>query len=118
MTHQDSASYAPGLANAGAQVARLREVLALVEEIAGKPSAAPTDCSLDEAARISGAYEAALPIDQRRFDALSGETSLRAAAGVEALLALREKGRPSRAAAARLAEELGAALERLSALLP
>jgi hypothetical protein len=118
MTHQGSSSYAPGLANAGGQVARLRHVLALVEEIAGRPASAPTDSSLDEAARISGAYEAALPIDQRRYDSLAGETSLRAAAGVEALLALRERGRPSTAAAARLAEELRAALDRLSGLLP
>jgi hypothetical protein len=117
VTHQNAASYAPGLADAGGQVARLCQVLALVEEIAGRPASAPTDAWLDEAARISATYDAAWPIDQRRFDCLAGETALRAAAGVEALLALRERQRPSAAAAARLAEELGDALKRLSNLL-
>jgi hypothetical protein len=102
-----------GTTDAGAHLARLGEVLALIEEIAG---AAPTpghDRALDEAARVSAAYEAALPIVQRRFDMLATETGAWAAAGVEALVLLRERQRPSRAAAERLAEELRKALFRL-----
>jgi hypothetical protein len=118
MTHQDSSAYAPGLADAGRQVARLRQVLALVEELAGRPASPPSESSLDEGARISAAYDSAWPIDQRRFDSLAGETALRAAAGVEALLALRKGGRPCAAAAGRLCEELSAALARLRSLLP
>ena len=45
----------------------------------------------------------ALPIVQRRFEALAAETALWAAAGVEALLAAGDAA-PPRAAAARLAE--------------
>lgn len=100
----------------GRQVAQLREALMLVEQIAGLASAS-TDSALDEAARISGAYDAAAPIVQRRFDALVAETAGWAASGVEALLAAGRPGDPPRAAAARLAEELGGALRELSRVL-
>jgi hypothetical protein len=102
-----------GTADAGAQIARLSEVLALVEEIAGKAPTSGQDQALDTAARVSAAYESALPIVQRRFDMLASETGAWAAAGVEALVILRERRRPSEAAAARLAEELRKALSRL-----
>ena len=102
-----------GTADAGAQLARLSEVLALVEELAGRSPSPRADSALDEAAQASAAYEAAFPIVQRRFDCLAGETSVWAAAGVEALLVLRERGRPTEAAAARLADELTKALARL-----
>jgi hypothetical protein len=90
-------------------------VLALVEELAGRSPSAHG--SLDEDARLSAAYDHALPIDRRRFDGRSAETAAFAAAGVEALLVLRSRGRPARAAAARLADELGAALKELSRIL-
>lgn len=118
MTQQQSPPYAPGCADAGAQVARLREVLALVEELAGRDPRPPGDGALDEAALLSAAYERALPIDQKRFDAFAGETARWASVGVETLLKLEEAGFPVGAAAARLAEELEKALVRLSQRLP
>lgn len=112
MTHQGAPPYAPGLADAGGQAARLREVLALVAEIA-ETAPVPSGDAMDQAARISAAYAAAPPIAQRRFDRLAEETERWAAVGVETLIALRERGRPYAAAAARLAAELEAALGRL-----
>jgi ABC-type transporter Mla subunit MlaD len=112
MTHQGVHPYTPGLADAGGQVAQLRQVLALVSEIAGAPGPGG-DAALDEAARISSAYEAASPVAQRCFDLLAEETERWAAGGVETLIALRDRERPCAAAAARLAAELETALGRL-----
>jgi hypothetical protein len=114
MTHQAPPSPAPAGPDPGRQVAQLREALRLVERIAGQ--GAPQDHRLDEAARISSAYDTALPVVRRRFEALAGETSIWAAAGVEALLAAGEAD-PPRAAAARLARRLDAALSEMAALL-
>jgi hypothetical protein len=114
VTHQLSPVYAPGLADAGAQVAQLHQVLALVGEMAGRPASGPDLDSLEAAARVSDAYEAALPVDQKRFDRLAREAMASAAAGVEALLALRERGRPCTAPAQVLAEMLEQALRRLA----
>jgi len=100
----------------GRQLAQLREALRLVERIAGLPAAPPHEAGLDEAARISVAYDSALPLVQRRFEALAAESAIWAAAGVEALLAADPSG-PPRAAAERLARQLEAALSRLAALL-
>jgi benzoyl-CoA reductase/2-hydroxyglutaryl-CoA dehydratase subunit BcrC/BadD/HgdB len=118
VTQQEPPFYAPGLADAGAQLAQLRQVLALVEEMAGRAALSPPDDILDEAARISAAYARALPIDQKRFDALAGETARWAKAGVEALLKLDEAGMPVRAASERLAEELEKGLADLARRLP
>lgn len=102
--------------DAGRQVAQLRHVLRLVEELAGKrPQPGTADAALDEGALISSAYDHALPIIQRRFDALAGETTAWSTAAIEALLLAGE--RRSTAAARRLADELDTALKRLSALL-
>ena len=116
MTHQAPPSSAPPGADPGRQVAQLREALFLVERIAGRPESASHESRRDEAARISDAYERALPIAQRRFEALVAETALWAAAGVEALLAA-EGSAPSRAAADRLAAALQRTLGELAALL-
>ena len=118
MTQPQSPLYAPGTADAGGQIAQLRQVLALVEELAGRGRASPQSEAMDEAARISGAYAEALPIDQKRFDNLADETARWAAAGVEALLRLNEAGMPVRAAASRLADELQAGLRKLAQRLP
>jgi benzoyl-CoA reductase/2-hydroxyglutaryl-CoA dehydratase subunit BcrC/BadD/HgdB len=118
VTQQEPPFYAPGLADAGAQLAQLRQVLALVEEMAGRLTLSPRDDALDEAARVSAAYARALPIDQKRFDALAGETARWARAGVEALLKLDDAGMPVRAAAERLAEELEKGLAELGLRLP
>lgn len=118
MTQHQPPFYAPGLADAGAQIAQLRQVLALVEEMAGRGSPSPRDELLDEAARTSAAYARALPIDQKRFDSLATETARWAAAGVGALLRLDDAGIPVRAAAQRLAEELEKGLDELAQRLP
>lgn len=118
MTQPQAPLYAPGTADAGGQIAQLRQVLALIEELAGRAPASPRGEAMDEAARISAAYAAALPIDQKRFDSLAAETARWAAAGVGALLKLEEGGMPVRAAAERLAEELSAALRQLAQRLP
>ncbi len=118
MTQQEPPLYAPGLADAGAQLAQLRQVLTLVEELAGRTTRAPEDEALDSAARVSAAYARALPIDQKRFDGLAAETARWAKAGVEALLKLDEAGMPVRAAAERLAEELDRGLAALARGLP
>jgi hypothetical protein len=97
-----------------ADVAELRQVLRLVCEIAGKPLPAP---SLDEDARIVSAYADALPIVRVCFDRLAAETTAQATAGIKALIAIRDAGRPGRAAAGRLADSLAASLGRLGTIL-
>jgi hypothetical protein len=115
---QQAHSYVPGTADAGAEIARLRQVLALIEEIAGSGPASPEEGAMDEAARVSAAYAEALPIHQKRFDSLASETARWAATGVEALLTLEERRLPVRPAAARLGEELRRALSQLAGRLP
>jgi hypothetical protein len=114
MTHQAPPISPSAGADPGRQLAQLREALRLVERIAGREGSA--EAGLDEAARLSAAYDRSLPVAQRRFDALAAETAIWAAAGVEALLAA---GEPApRAAAARLADSLGKALRELESALP
>jgi len=111
--HAPFAETAAG-ADVGRQLAQLREVLALVRQIAGRSEPAVTaEAALNHAARASAAYADALPVAQRRFDALIAETAAWAAAGVDALT--RSGGPPP--AAARLAEELSIAIEELERLL-
>ena len=117
MTHQSPPSPAAAGADPGRQIAQLREVLGLVERIAGQPPRASSrDALLDEAASISGAYDQALPVIQRRFDALAAETSGWAAAGVEALLAAGDR-EPPKAAATRLAAQLERAIMEMTGML-
>ena len=116
MTHQAPPPAQPSAADPGRQIAQLREALRLVERIAGRPDTGPDDSRLDAAAMVSAAYVRALPVTQRRFDALAAETVIWAAAGVEALLVPGD-GPPPRAAAARLADRLDRALSALEAAL-
>lgn len=110
----DAATETARSGDAPRRLEQLRELLALVEQIAGRPRQARSpDSALDEAARIGAAYGDALPILRRRFDALVGETAGWAAAGVEALA--QAGGNP--AAAARLADELGDSIAGLTRLL-
>ena len=114
MTHQAPPSPHAAGPDPGRQVAQLREALLLVERLADEQRC--RERAFNEAAQISGAYDLALPVVQRRFEALASETALWAAAGVEALLASGADA-PSRAAAARLARQLDDALAGLGALL-
>jgi hypothetical protein len=116
MRHQ-SHSYGTNMPiDAGAQVAQLRHVLRLIEELSGR-QAAPTnaDTALEEATHITSAYLQAEPIVQRRFGILAAEIAAWSAAGVEALLAAGESRSP--AAAHALADELAHGLFGLSLLL-
>ena len=116
MTHQAPPSPTPSGADPGRQVAQLREALRLVERIAGRevPDGGG-DGDLDDA-RISSAYDSALPVVQHRFDGLAAETGAWVSAGVEALLAAGQAD-PPKAAAARLADELEDALRQMADLL-
>ncbi|MFN3388417.1 MAG: hypothetical protein ACK40O_05755 [Allosphingosinicella sp.] len=114
MSQPWSPSTPPGLADAGAQVAQLRRVLALVEELAGERGG---DCALDEAARTRAGYEDALPVDQRRFDRCAARAIAAAAAGAEALLAGDGDSAGRKAAAARLADALREALAELAEIV-
>jgi hypothetical protein len=117
MTHQAPPAAAPAGADPGRQVAQLREVLGLVERIADhEASSDASDARLDEAAWVSGAYDQALPVIQRRFDALAAETAGWAAVGGEALLAAGDAA-PPKVAAARLALQLERALSDLTNLI-
>jgi hypothetical protein len=112
--HDPQPPPAAGFGDAGRQLAQLREVLRLVEAIAGRTDGPKEpESALDEAARVASAYGDALPVVQRRFDALVAETVAWAAAGVDALT---RAGGP-RPAAARLADELARAVEDLLNLL-
>ena len=116
MTHQAPPQPSASGTDPARLVAQLHEVLRLVDRLAGRSGGRSGDALLDEAALVSDAYDRAMPIVQRRFDALAGEASVWAAAGVEALLAA---GRiaPAPAAAARLALQIEAALSELSELI-
>jgi hypothetical protein len=116
MKHQPGTFHAPGLTDAAAEIARLRQVLALARDIAGETGDGADD-RLDAAARISSLYAAALPIVQRRFDDEAATVARWSAAGLEALLLLDETGRPVQAPASRLALELDRALARLARIL-
>jgi hypothetical protein len=117
MTHQAASPRSLAGTDAGGHVAQLRRVLALVEEMAGRAPGPAGDGALDEAARIGAAHGCALPIVQRCFDRLAAEITASATAGMRALLALQDGERPTRAAAARLADELARSLERLELIL-
>lgn len=113
MTYQSAAIRVPSAQDAGARIAQLRHVLTLVAELARRTAPLP-DAALDQDARIGAAYAEALPIVQRRFDALALEASAWAMAGAEALLAVSP---PSAAAAERLADELERAIAALARTL-
>jgi hypothetical protein len=117
MTHQSPAQQKPLPVEAGRQVAQLRSVLMLVEQMAGRTPGTGEDAVLDESARFTSAYGHARPVVQRRFEALAAETAAWAASGVEALLAHEDGPEPPRTAAAALAAELDRALHDLGRLL-
>lgn len=114
MTHQPPSFAATPAGDPGRQIAQLREALALVERLAGRPTPS-AESGLDEAASISAGHDRASPIVRRRFAALAAESAVWTASGVEALLAAGEN--PPRAAAARLADTIRATLAEMRALV-
>ena len=115
MNHYAHSEFVSASDEAGQQIAQLRHVLAVIEEIVGKSSS--REDALDEMARIGRAYNAALPIVQRRFDAFAAETAGWAAAGVRALIAAGESAQRPRGAARRLADELERAITMLGTMV-
>jgi hypothetical protein len=115
MLHVSRIDYAPVDTPVGEQIAQLRHLLSLVEEIAGQP-ASSTD-AFEEMARISGAYAAAPEAVQRRFDALAAETADWAAVGVWTLIAARASSHRPTGAARQLANELTRTLCKLDRLV-
>lgn len=113
MTHQPPPFPAAPAGDPGRDIAQLREALALVERLAGRPSPGG-EAGLDDAAMISAGHDRASPIARRRFDALAAESIAWTTTGIEALLAAGD--RPPRTAAIRLADSIRAALHELRAL--
>jgi hypothetical protein len=112
MSYQSPSPLTRAPIDGGRQLDQLRRVLALVEELAGRPTL-PSEPV--EGAQTSRVYSEALPVVRKRFDALASQTAAWSAAGVEALLAAGEKRSP--AAARRLADELQSAVGELTKLL-
>ncbi|HWH18821.1 MAG TPA: hypothetical protein VNT77_10915 [Allosphingosinicella sp.] len=115
MSNPQHAFAESALVDAGRHYARLRHVLGLVERIAGRSNGDET--TLDESARVSGAYGHASPVTQRRFDTMAAEVSGWSAAGMDALACAQDPHRPPSAAAAVLADELDRALVQMARLL-
>jgi hypothetical protein len=115
MTYQPASMHIPAPSQAGRQIAQLRHVLGLVEQIAARGRT--SEDSLEDCARIAAAYEAASSVVQRRFDALAEEVIGWAAAGIKALLDAQAESAPPQAAAAALADELHHALKALNKLV-
>ncbi len=113
MTHQAPLSSDPAAVDPGRQVVQLIEALRLVERIAGGDPR--REAFLEEAASLDSSYDRALPVVQRRFDALAGEAAGWTAAGVEALIAAGPI--VPRAAATRLAMRIEEALVTLFRLV-
>ena len=114
MRHQWPIEKQPESSSGNRQIADLRHLLALVQEIVGESS--PSGDALNEMARISSDYDAAPAIVQRRFDACATETTEWAAAGIKAVTGS-SGSHPPRAAARRLADELGRAIKRLGKIV-
>jgi secreted protein with Ig-like and vWFA domain len=97
-------------------VAQLRQVLSLVEQIAGG-AAADSTLMQSEVARFPAAYDKAPEITRRRFDALASEAASAAAAGIEMLIGRARTAEARIAAADCLAAELRHALGPMGGLL-
>lgn len=113
MEQQRRPRWLPAENEAGQRIAQIAHVQELVEQIAGTPPTA-SDAMLDRGARIGAAYEAALPVMQKRFDALAAETAAWAAVAARTLVG---GDQSSRAPAERLAAELAGAQREMARIL-
>lgn len=91
----------------------MRAIRALVDELAGAPAGGAFESDED----LDRRYDAASPIAQRRFDALAGEVTAYAAAGLSALITGRSSGGDVQGAAAHLAREMERSIRRMETLI-
>lgn len=124
MSHHQAPAFAEGPeAEAARALLRLRDVLALVERMAGvdAPSARrdPIDeRALDEGAALALAYAHAPSVARRRFDALAGEAAGFAAAGLRALIEHKQRsGRECAPAARQLARDMRSSIEAMTRMI-
>lgn len=101
---------------------RLRNVLTLVEQIAGdeRPSNIPVhlDEQLDNEATLALAYATASSVTRRRFDALAGEAASFASAGLSALIQHKQRmGRDCHAGARQLATDMRHSIEAMTRMI-
>jgi len=119
--HMPSPAPDPAEESAPQAIARLRSVLALVEEMAGgapRGRVVIDDSALDEISALTLSNAIASSVTRRRFDALARETAAFAAAGLAALMHHRERGGSDCApAAARLAAEMRRSISAMAAML-
>ena len=110
---QSPASEVPApYAEAVARLASIRQALACVEQVAGKPVS-----QRDSEARLALAFPGANPPVQRCFDQRSARVASAAAAGLEAITRQQELGvEPNPAAIERLEQELAAGLDTIDQL--
>jgi type III secretory pathway component EscR len=107
-----SLAFDTDIAAPAADFARLHQVLASVQDLAGV-RATSRDVALNEVAWVSSVYAVAPEIVQRRFDTLTAETALWADASREALF----KAPSSASAATLLADELRYTIGEITRLL-
>ena len=99
-------------AEAVARLASIRQALACVEQVAGKP-VSPRDSE----ARLALGFPGASPPVQRCFDARSAKVASAAAAGLEAIARQQDQGgAPNPAALAQLKSDLAAGLDSIDML--
>ena len=114
MSELSSAPVASARPAPSEQVAQLRAIRSLVEELAGLAPRADHPLAVD----LDRRYDVASPIAQRHFDALAGETAAYAEAGLSALIAGRGAGGEISGGAAHLAREMARSIQRMETLLP
>ena len=102
-----TATQVPGpYAEAVARLASIRQALACIEQVSGKPVS-----HRDSEARLALGFPGASPPAQRCFDTRSARVASAAAAGLEAIARQQDSGNPPHPAAlAALERELGAGL--------
>ena len=110
---ESPAAEVPGpYAEAIARLVSIRQALACVEQVAGKP-----ESHRDSEARLSLGFPGATPAVQRCFDSRSARVASAAAAGLEAIAAHQDRGIvPHPDAIARLEDELTSGLESIDQL--
>lgn len=109
-------------AEAAHALVRLREMLMLVEQIAGGADLAARPSPIDQRTLNDGAaialdYANASSIARRRFDALAGEAAAFGAAGLGALMRKKQRTGRDHAAARQLAGEMRQSIDAMARII-